>query len=230
MRMRPSARVLLLDQSGSVLLFKFVHASDALTGSSYWATPGGAVEDGETFEQAALRELQEETGLSVNQLSGEVGRRSFEMQLASGERVWADERFFADGSECDLVYRLERQRTKGRSRSSLVVHRRPRANIRPDISGAPVGPVGSRLVASCEAWRRDRRHYTRMMPSTGRRASVGLGSAALCLLRRTGGLGRQVERHRGLNQRFQRLFVERVAFANVDGAPGVAVEAGVEQT
>jgi 8-oxo-dGTP pyrophosphatase MutT (NUDIX family) len=95
MRIRPSARVLLLNQSGSVLLFKFVHASDALTGSSYWATPGGAVEDGETFEQAALRELKEETGLSVNQLSGEVGRRSFEMQLASGERVWADERFFA---------------------------------------------------------------------------------------------------------------------------------------
>jgi len=90
MRTRPSARVLLLDQSGSVLLFKFVHGS-----SSYWATPGGAVEDGETFEQAALRELKEETGLSVDQLNGEVGRRSFEMQLVGGERVLADERFFA---------------------------------------------------------------------------------------------------------------------------------------
>ncbi|CAH1674799.1 hypothetical protein CHELA41_24016 [Hyphomicrobiales bacterium] len=41
MRERPSARVLLLDQSGCVLLFKFVHRSGPLAGRIYWATPGG---------------------------------------------------------------------------------------------------------------------------------------------------------------------------------------------
>ncbi|CAH1660713.1 NUDIX domain-containing protein [Hyphomicrobiales bacterium] len=94
MRKRPSARVLLLDQSGCVLLFKFVHRSGPLAGRSYWATPGGAVEEGETFEEAALRELEEETGLIRDEIGPEVGRRSFELQLVDGETVWAEERFY----------------------------------------------------------------------------------------------------------------------------------------
>ncbi|MBX5157631.1 NUDIX domain-containing protein [Rhizobium sp. NZLR8] len=94
MRTRPSARLLVIDQFGCVLLFKFSHSSGPLTGRTYWATPGGAVEKGETFEEAALRELEEETGFSGHDLTGEVGRRSFELQLTSGEVVWAEERFF----------------------------------------------------------------------------------------------------------------------------------------
>lgn len=94
MRNRPSARILVLDELGCVLLFKFVHSSGPLAGRTYWATPGGAVEEGETFETAALRELEEETGLSEQSLTKEVGRRSFELQLTNGEIVWAEERFF----------------------------------------------------------------------------------------------------------------------------------------
>jgi hypothetical protein len=58
-RRRPSARLLITDPAGRVLLFRFVYQRGALAGQSYWATPGGAVEEGETFAQAAVRELQE---------------------------------------------------------------------------------------------------------------------------------------------------------------------------
>jgi 8-oxo-dGTP diphosphatase len=94
MRRRPSARLLILDPVGRVLLFRFVHKTGALAGQDYWATPGGAVEDGETFEQAAIRELEEETGIRSDEAGPQVGRREFVLQLPDGERVMADERFF----------------------------------------------------------------------------------------------------------------------------------------
>ena len=94
MRSRPSARLLILDPSGRVLLFRFVHKTGALAGQDYWATPGGGVENGETFEQAALRELREETGIRAQTIGPEVGRRLFTLQMPDGEHVTADERFF----------------------------------------------------------------------------------------------------------------------------------------
>jgi 8-oxo-dGTP pyrophosphatase MutT (NUDIX family) len=94
LRSRPAARLLLLDESDRVLLFRFVHKHGALAGKTYWATPGGGVDDGETFEQAAIRELWEETGLRVDSVGAPVAERMFLLQLTTGEHVMADERFF----------------------------------------------------------------------------------------------------------------------------------------
>jgi 8-oxo-dGTP pyrophosphatase MutT (NUDIX family) len=67
---RDAARVLLLDDADRVLLLRF---ADLRTGARVWVTPGGAVEPGETSERAALRELEEETGLRDIELGPLVG-------------------------------------------------------------------------------------------------------------------------------------------------------------
>jgi 8-oxo-dGTP pyrophosphatase MutT (NUDIX family) len=85
---------LIIEPAGRVLLFRFVFKKGPLAGEDYWATPGGGVEEGETFEQAAIRELREETGIRVESVGPSVGQREFVLQLSDGEHVVADERFF----------------------------------------------------------------------------------------------------------------------------------------
>jgi 8-oxo-dGTP pyrophosphatase MutT (NUDIX family) len=94
MRKRPSSRLLVIDPSGKVLLFRFVYDRGLLEGESFWATPGGALDANETFEQAAIRELREETGVEVSDVGPQAFRREFVLQLPDGERVAADERYF----------------------------------------------------------------------------------------------------------------------------------------
>ena len=67
---RPAVRVLLLDESSRLLLFRHegVFQTGDVSGTSLWAPPGGGVEAGESHEEAATRELCEETGLSNAQI------------------------------------------------------------------------------------------------------------------------------------------------------------------
>lgn len=94
MRRRPSSRLLVVDPAGRVLLFRFVHRHGALAGQDFWGTPGGGLDDGESFEQAAVRELREETGIRVDRVDSPVAERRFPMTMPSGERVLAEERLY----------------------------------------------------------------------------------------------------------------------------------------
>ncbi|MBO9528228.1 MAG: NUDIX domain-containing protein [Acinetobacter oleivorans] len=94
MRIRKSSRLLVLNENHQILLFQFTHTNDALAGQSYWATVGGGLEDGETFEQAACRELYEELGAVRQNVGTHVATRNFEMMLPSAEVVISEERLF----------------------------------------------------------------------------------------------------------------------------------------
>lgn len=87
---RDAARVLLIDRDDRVLLFRCQEPGAA---RSFWITPGGGLEPGETHEQAALRELHEETGLSGVELGPCVWTRTHTFPWL-GRLYCQRERFF----------------------------------------------------------------------------------------------------------------------------------------
>ena len=88
---RRVARLLVLDSAHSVLLVRYQEYRADRSGS-FWATPGGELEHGEGPREAAMRELLEETGLSVT-VGRELWRKNFRFELPQG---WVDqeERYF----------------------------------------------------------------------------------------------------------------------------------------
>jgi 8-oxo-dGTP pyrophosphatase MutT (NUDIX family) len=64
---RTAGRVIVVDRGGRVLLFRGGDPARPQDGT-WWFTPGGGAEAGETSEEAARRELREETGLVVADL------------------------------------------------------------------------------------------------------------------------------------------------------------------
>ncbi len=59
---RTAVRIVLLDAAGEVLLFH-THDPDHPDLGAWWELPGGGIDPGETYVEAAIRELREETGI-----------------------------------------------------------------------------------------------------------------------------------------------------------------------
>jgi 8-oxo-dGTP pyrophosphatase MutT (NUDIX family) len=61
---RDAVRVVLTDEGGRVLLFHAV--TDDVGPAGWWELPGGGIDQGESYLDAALREIREETGLVLD--------------------------------------------------------------------------------------------------------------------------------------------------------------------
>ena len=90
---RHGARVLLLDGEGRLLLVRGHDPHEPER--SFWFLPGGGIEGEETFLEAAIRELGEETGyvLEEHELVGPVWRRTAVFDFASRPYVQHEEIF-----------------------------------------------------------------------------------------------------------------------------------------
>lgn len=73
--LRHAARVLLIDERGRVLLLRGGDPAAPESGT-WWITPGGGIEPGEDEREAAIREVEEETGHRVADLTGPVLQRA----------------------------------------------------------------------------------------------------------------------------------------------------------
>ena len=60
---RPTVRLIVLNERDEVLLFCLEG-----DGGPFWMSPGGGLQAGESYEQAARRELREETGIEIAEL------------------------------------------------------------------------------------------------------------------------------------------------------------------
>lgn len=89
LRLRPAARLIVLDPEGRALMFRY----DVPGHDPFWVTAGGECDPGESFEDAARRELLEETGIIADP-GEQIARMTPEFVTVEGEQVQADERFF----------------------------------------------------------------------------------------------------------------------------------------
>lgn len=93
---RRAARVILLDARDRVLLINGFEPADPT--STWWFTPGGGLEGDETWEQAARRELAEETGITEVELGPVLWRRFCSFPF-DGRRWDQEEHYFLARTE-----------------------------------------------------------------------------------------------------------------------------------
>jgi len=96
MEIRKCSRLLIVNEKNQLLLFLY---KDEHSRDPFWATAGGELKQGETYLEAARRELYEETGL-VNDIGELVAEREDVFAVArSVPAIWQEKYFLV---ECSL--------------------------------------------------------------------------------------------------------------------------------
>lgn len=111
--LRRAAHIVVLDASRYVLLLR--HFTGGLAARHYWRPPVGKLENGETFKQAGIRALREETAIRVSTLDDPIAERHFEKGIPPARYV-VEEQFFVVLAEAASVKR------KVQARAALPHH------------------------------------------------------------------------------------------------------------
>jgi 8-oxo-dGTP pyrophosphatase MutT (NUDIX family) len=119
---RPASRIILLDEADRVLLFRWMlpPANPGEAERTFWITPGGGVQPGESPEDAARRELWEETGLSGVPIGACVWTRNVVFAW-QGRLIEQQERYFL--ARLEAAPELTRDNFEEYEKTALAEHR-----------------------------------------------------------------------------------------------------------
>jgi 8-oxo-dGTP pyrophosphatase MutT (NUDIX family) len=114
---REAVRIVLIDEQNRVLL---LHYNTVDTHETFWCTPGGALETGESDAQAATRELSEETGLTITELGAPLFEREHSFRIGDGRLFQQHERFYLQRV---AAFEPRSDAMSGFERESVIGHR-----------------------------------------------------------------------------------------------------------
>lgn len=103
--MRHTARgIIFNNQTNKILLIKYLDLETEVTKEfteGYWVTPGGGLEENESYQEALKREIYEETGITDIEIGNCVINRVVNLELI-GEKYFL-ERFYLVKTDCEEI-------------------------------------------------------------------------------------------------------------------------------